>query len=112
MTNKIAQFHFELEDSSELTLSYNLLSNSLTKKWIDIVSQRKGTNNSSMLWKNLSTPEPLELKITNKTSADSKFLMDTLNNIVQQINGYYDKPLPILQDFSEVDRDILNYLHE
>lgn len=112
MTNKIAQFHFELEDSSKLTISYNLLPNRLTKKWIDIVSRRKGTNNSSLLWENLSSPEPLELKITNKTSADSKFLIDTLNNIVQQINGYYDKPLPILQDFSKVDRDILNYLHE
>jgi hypothetical protein len=114
MNDKIAQFHFELEDSSELTVSYYLQPNSLTRKWLNIVERRKIENKIAMPWRgSLSDKhEPLELKIANKTASDSKFLIDKLNSIICQINTYYDKPLPVFKDFSEIDRNTLNFLHE
>ena len=98
--SKIAQFRFELEDGSPLILTYNLQPNSLTPRWIDIVNRRKNDSTG------------IELKITNKTSADLEKLMVKLNTIVTDINKYYDEPLPLFQTTREIDQKILNYLHE
>ena len=112
---KIVQFRFELEDESPLILTYNLQDNSLTPKWLDIVTNRKKETPQSTL-KNLilgSTfpREPLELKIQNKTAADLPKLMEKLNSISSSINAYYDTPLPLFNSTEEIDHEILNYLH-
>lgn len=103
---KKAQFQFKLEDDSLLTLSYSLQNNSLTPKWIDVVNQRKAEHGLD------DTDEPLELKIINKTIDDLEKLMIKLNTIVNQINEYYDEPLPLFNTTKEIDHTILNYLHE
>lgn len=111
----IAQFRFELEDSSPLILTYNLQDNSLTPKWIDVVNKRKLEIKQSSLKKFLTgnsfPTEPLELKIQNKTADDLPKLMKKLNEIISNINKYYDQPLPLFTNLTEVDHDILNYLH-
>jgi hypothetical protein len=116
-TMKIAQFRFELEDGSPLILTYNLQDNSLTPKWLDIVSKRKAeTTQLSKIGKlikgNRFPKDPLELKITNKTVDDLESLMLKLNSIVNKINEYYDEPLPVFTSTKEIDHTILNYLHE
>lgn len=111
----IAQFRFELEDRSPLILTYNLQDNSLTPKWVDVVNQRKLETNQSSLKKLLTgnsfPTEPLELKIQNKTADDLPKLMEKLNQIISDINKYYDQPLPLFTNTTEIDHDILNYLH-
>lgn len=114
---KIAQFRFELEDGSPLILTYNLQDNSLTPKWIDVVNRRKLDNNQlstlSKIFKSNKFPkDPLELKIVNKTPDDLTKLMLKLNDIVADINKYYDIPLPVFTSTNEIDHTILNYLHE
>jgi hypothetical protein len=98
--NKLVKFHFELEDKSPLILTYKLHPNSLTAKWTNIINRRSSNNTG------------LELKITNKTSADLEKLMIKLNSIVTDINKYYDHPLPLFTTTNEIDQNILNYLHE
>ncbi|CAB4126014.1 hypothetical protein UFOVP181_224 [uncultured Caudovirales phage] len=114
---KIAQFKFELEDGSPLILTYNLQDNSLTPKWIDVVNDRKTEtpkpSKLETMFKGSKFPtDPLELKIINKTVADLENLMLKLNSIVNQINEYYDTPLPLFTSTTEIDHKILNYLHE
>ena len=95
-----AQFHFQLEDGSPLVLTYNLQQNSLIPKWEQIIRTRSANK------------DELELKITNKTSNDLEKLINILNNIVEEINDFYDKELPLFTSTDELDRKILNFLHE
>lgn len=103
--NPIAQFHFELADNSKLKLTYNLQENPLTSKWINVIRKRK--RELTRIFK-----QPLELKITNKTEKDLPFLIEKLNGIVDEINLFYDKQLPLFKSLNDLDHTILNYLHE
>jgi hypothetical protein len=103
--SKLAQFYFDLEDGSCLRLTYTLQPNPLTLKWIDIVNQRKSELINVL-------DKSLDLKIANKTLKDIPWLMEKLNNIVKKINNYYDKQLPLFESLTEIDQEILNYLHE
>jgi hypothetical protein len=100
MNQRYAIFHFKLANGNPLKLSYALAPTSLRDRWINIVNRRRATNDS------------LDLKISNKTTKDLKFLMDTLNEIIKKINNYYDRQLPLFNDVSEITRETLNHLHE
>lgn len=98
---KYIKFHFELRDKTPLVLTYELQANSLRERWIAHHNKR--------------TSEPdtyLNLKISNKTAKDKVYLMEKLNSIINKINAFYDRQLPLFTDVKEIDRTILNYLHE
>lgn len=98
---KYIKFYFELIDGSELRLTYELIPNSLRDRWIEHAKKRQAEVDSY-----------LNLKIANKTSKDIFYLMNKLNAIVEEINYFYDKKLPSFNSINEIDRNILNYLHE
>ena len=97
-THKFAKFHFKLQDGSPLVLTYWLQPNSLLPKWESIIQRRYG--------------DPIELKISNKGIDDLPELMNTINAIIVDINQFYDNPLPLFDSVKEIDREILNHLHE
>ena len=98
--NRIAIFHFELKSGEPLKLQYHLPYTSLLDRWISIVERRKATNDS------------IELKISNKTLTDLELLMSIINEIIDKINSYYDKQLPIYTSTTEINANTLNHLHE
>lgn len=100
MSQRYATFHFKLANGSPLKLSYALAPTSLRDRWINIVNRRRSTNDG------------LDLKISNKTTKDLGFLMDTLNEIIEKINNYYDRQLPLFNVVSEITMETLNHLHE
>jgi hypothetical protein len=101
MSNKIAVFHFRLEDNTKLSLFYKLQQNSLCDKWIKKVNQRKSENTSR-----------LDLTLFNKNGKHVKQCLDKLNSIIDYLNPLYDRLLPRFDDTSVVNQDTLNFLHE
>ena len=97
MSEKV-KFNFELEDGSNLALTYNLQKNSLKSRWCDQIIKRKQEVNSL-----------IECKISNKTIDHVSDIVLKINAIIQDINTYYDVCLPIFKHF---DQSILNLLHE
>lgn len=95
-----AKFYFELEDGSPLVLTYNLQENSLKDRWCKQVEKRKKEKDTT-----------LELKISNRTKPDIPKLLLKLNSIIEEINKYYDIPLPLFENVNFVDHKILNFLH-
>lgn len=98
---KYIKYHFQLIDKRPLVLTYELQPNSLRERWISHFNERNSEPDSY-----------LNLKLDNKTAKDITFLMNKLNSIVEEINSFYDRQLPLFTDVKEIDRDILNYLHE
>jgi hypothetical protein len=100
MNQQHAIFHFKLANGELLKLRYKLAPTSLRDRWINIVNRRRNTK------------DKLELKISNKTTKDLEDLMRTINEIIEKINEYYDKKLPIFKNVSEMGGETLNHLHE
>ena len=51
--------------------------------------------------------------VTTNTSYKSlPKLLKRINSKVENINSVYDKNLPLIQDVTKVNNEILNYLHE
>lgn len=54
----------------------------------------------------------LKTRLTNIGLHNVTFLMESINGVLSGINKEYDKQLPIFKNTSELDNEILNYLHE
>jgi len=98
---KQVRFYFKLNDGSNLSLTYNLDPTSLRERWITQVKNKLNEKDHYY-----------DFKISNKTKTDSEYLMRRLNRVIESINELYDDTLPLFKITSEIDRDILNYLHE
>lgn len=98
---KFLKFIFELQNKESLILTYELHENSLRERYISHLRKRQ-----KQLGLNYN------LKIANKTRKDIEYLMNKLNFYVSEINKFYDRQLPIFTSTTEIDRNILNYLHE
>ena len=97
----IAVFQFELRDGSPLNLCYRLHNTSLRDRWIKQVIDRNSEPNTFVV-----------LKISNKTIKDIPYLINKINEVINGINTYYDKQLPLFTETTKLDHEILNYLHE
>jgi hypothetical protein len=100
MNQRYAIFHFRLKNGEILKIRYKLAFTSLLDRWIAIVNRRR------------KSKDILELKISNKTSKDLGELMSTINEVIEKINRYYDKQLPLFRNVSEITDEALNHLHE
>lgn len=97
----LAVFQFELKDGSPLNLVYDLHNTSLRDRWIKQVMDR-----------NAEPDTFIDLKISNKTINDIPDLINKINEVINGINTYYDKQLPLFTETTKLDHEILNYLHE
>lgn len=98
---KYIRFSFEMRDGSVLKLKYKLHPTSLREKYLNQIKERNSEDNTY-----------LDLKISNKTSLDLEYLIEKINTIIEQINKYYDKQLPMFTDTKNLNHEILNHLHE
>ena len=98
---KILRVTMTKKDGGVLNLHYNLYDNNpVVERWINMTQT------------SLNREMEIKARITNNEMNNISYLMEQINGVLVFINENYDKQLPTFTDFSELDSEILNYLHE
>lgn len=95
-------------DNTVVDRWWELMKLSMNKKWEDIKKLYPEIKSQ----KDPDYKMELKTRLTNVGLNNVSFLMESINGVLSNINGKYDKDLPIFTDTSQLDNEILNYLHE
>ena len=92
---------FDTDSNVVLPISYFIENNnSIAEKWWELTVH---SINSKMKINSVTT---------NTSYKSLPKLLKRINSKVENINSVYDKNLPLIQDVTKVNNEILNYLHE
>lgn len=96
-------------DNTVVERWWELMKLSMNKQFSEIIEKHPEIVN-----KNFTSDYKMELKtrLTNVCLDNVTLLMESINGVLEHINSKYDKQLPTFTDTSQLDNEILNYLHE